>query len=370
MGMGIALLMIALLLFKKQRKGGELYLVAWIGASFCQMLFYEFNLYQDSLSGIPAILGFSLVLLNMPLLHGYIRYMMAIPLKLMGLILHLSPYILYVMFFIGIVSLWEVGVTAQRGFLIFDKNAPPWVYYYAIPSAILSTVYCIWNLVLLQKHRERLPQIFSYQEKISLAWIQYLIYGYLLFTILGMILVFGATTFGWFSIDSIFGVVGGVLGLLITFTGFWGLRQTAIFSDLPISEDKKGKVQAASYQKSGLSEERAKGLAHKLLEHMEKEQVFLEEDLTLPALAQKLGISASHLSQVINQQFGQNFFDFVNSYRIKEAQKRLRDPQYGHYSVLGIALDCGFSSKSSFNRSFKKIVGMTPTQYRKNSSPQ
>ncbi len=370
MGMGIALLMIALLLFKKQRKGGELYLVAWIAASFCQMLFYEFNLYQDTLAGIPAILGFSLVLLNMPLLHGYIRYMMGIPLKLRGLLLHLSPYFLYVIFFIGIVNLLNVELTAKRGYLIFDSDAPPWVYFYAIPSAILSTLYCTWNLVLLQMHRDRLPQIFSYQEKISLAWIQYLIYGYLLFTILGLILVFGATTFGWFPIDSIFGVVGAVLGLLITFTGFWGLRQTAIFSDLPILDDKKGKVQVAAYQKSGLSENKAKGLAQKLLEQMEKEQVFLEEHLTLPALAKKMGISASHLSQVINQQFGQNFFDFVNSYRIKEAQKRLQDPQYSHYSVLGIALDCGFSSKSSFNRSFKKIVGMTPTQYRKNSSPQ
>ena len=372
MGMGVALLMIALLLFKKQRKGGELYLAAWIGVCFVQMLFYELTLYQDPgiLSGIPAILGFALVLLNMPLLHGYIRYMMGIPLKPLGLFFHVSPYLLYSILFIGVAYSLELKVIGQLGYLIFDKEAPAWVYNYALPSAILSPLYCGWNLWLLQKHRNRLPQLFSYQESISLAWIQYLIYGFILFTLVGLLLVFGATTFGWFALESIFGVMGGILSLMILFTSFWGLRQTDVFSDFTLPQVEEKKAPSSSYQKSGLSEEKAKGLAHQLLAHMETKQTYLEEQLTLPQLAQKLAISSSHLSQVINQQFGQNFFDFVNSYRIREAQKRLQDPQYAHYSILGIGLDCGFSSKSSFNRAFKKIVGQTPTQFRQNSLPE
>ena len=174
MGMGVALLMIALLLFKKQRKYGELYLVAWIGVCFAQMLFYELTLYQEPgiLSGIPAILGFALVLLNMPLLHGYIRYMMGIPLKPKGLFFHLSPYLLYAISFTAIIYSLDLEVMGQLGYLVFDKEAPPWLHNYALPSAILSPLYCGWNLWLLQKHRDRLPQLFSYREHISLAWIQ------------------------------------------------------------------------------------------------------------------------------------------------------------------------------------------------------
>ncbi|MEM8890029.1 MAG: helix-turn-helix transcriptional regulator [Bacteroidota bacterium] len=372
MGMGVALLMMALLLFKKQRKGGELYLAAWIGVCFVQMLFYELTLYQAPgiLTDVPAILSFALVLLNMPLLHGYIRYMMGIPLKPSDLFFHLSPYLLYSILFIVIIYALDVKVTGRLGYLVFDEQVPQWLYNYAIPSAVLSPFYCGWNLWLLQKHRNRLPQLFSYQESISLAWIQYLIYGFILFTLAGLLLVFGATTFKWFSLESIFGVMGGILSLMILFTSFWGLRQTDVFADFNLPQLEEKKAPSSSYQKSGLSEEKAKDLAMNLLAYVEKEQTYLEEQLTLPQLAKKLHISSSHLSQVINQQYGQNFFDFINSYRIREAQKRLKDPQYAHYSILGIGLDCGFSSKSSFNRAFKKIVGQTPTQFRQASLPE
>nr|WP_230688294.1 AraC family transcriptional regulator [Hymenobacter jeongseonensis] len=98
----------------------------------------------------------------------------------------------------------------------------------------------------------------------------------------------------------------------------------------------------------------------KLLRLMDEEQPWLEPELTLAELALRLRTNTSLLSHVINTGCGQNFNDFVNRYRVAEAERKLQDPRLAHYSLVGIALECGFNSKSTFNRVFKKITGRTP----------
>jgi AraC-like DNA-binding protein len=98
---------------------------------------------------------------------------------------------------------------------------------------------------------------------------------------------------------------------------------------------------------------------------METEKPYTDGDLTLQKLARKLLISPHHLSQTLNERLRQNFFDFVNSYRIEEAKRRLVDPAKKHYSILGIAEEVGFNSKSAFNVAFKKHANMTPSEFRK-----
>ena len=70
------------------------------------------------------------------------------------------------------------------------------------------------------------------------------------------------------------------------------------------------------------------------------------------------------LSQVINEQLGVNFFNFVNQYRVEEFKERLADPSNRNFSLLGIAFDSGFNSKSTFNRIFRNTTGLTPSRYR------
>ena len=85
----------------------------------------------------------------------------------------------------------------------------------------------------------------------------------------------------------------------------------------------------------------------------------------MTTLSEKTGLSNSYLSQIINQKDGRNFFDFVNEYRINEVMERMDDPDYDHYTILAIAQDAGFKSKSTFNAFFKKSTGKTPSVYRK-----
>jgi AraC-like DNA-binding protein len=98
---------------------------------------------------------------------------------------------------------------------------------------------------------------------------------------------------------------------------------------------------------------------------METEKPHLNENLTLGELANNLEILPNNLSRLINEEFGKNFHEFVNAYRIDEVKKSLADPKFAHYSLLGIAFECGFNSKSTFNSVFKQLTGKTPSAYRK-----
>jgi AraC-like DNA-binding protein len=103
----------------------------------------------------------------------------------------------------------------------------------------------------------------------------------------------------------------------------------------------------------------------RLLRLMEAEKLYLEPELTLPELAAKLSVSPHHLSQVINRETNKSFFDFVNEYRVQEAKRLLGSPKHSHLSILGIALDAGFNSKSAFYTAFGKHIGMTPSEFKK-----
>jgi len=80
-------------------------------------------------------------------------------------------------------------------------------------------------------------------------------------------------------------------------------------------------------------------------------------------VATALQISTNHLSQVINENLDKNFFDFVNGYRVEMVKQKMKDPSNKNYTLLSLAYDCGFNSKSSFNAIFKKYTGSTPSQY-------
>ena len=100
---------------------------------------------------------------------------------------------------------------------------------------------------------------------------------------------------------------------------------------------------------------------------MSTSKPFLDSELTLPQLAKELNISSHSLSQILNDRLGYNFFDFINQYRVEEVKARLDDPKFENLTLLGIALDSGFNSKSAFNRVFKSFTGLTPSQYKSSS---
>jgi AraC-like DNA-binding protein len=117
------------------------------------------------------------------------------------------------------------------------------------------------------------------------------------------------------------------------------------------------------YRNSPLNEKEKQMIYDRLIDYFEKQQVYQDSSLTLPKLAKSLGVASWYLSQVINEKFGRNFYEFVNSYRIKDSMHRLQQANKSQ-NILQIAYEVGFNSKSAFNLAFKKYTGKTPACYK------
>lgn len=119
------------------------------------------------------------------------------------------------------------------------------------------------------------------------------------------------------------------------------------------------------YAKSGLRDEQIREYMRCLERVMRSEQIYMDPRLTLPALAQTIGCSVNHLSQVINAGFEMSFFDYMNSHRVRHAKELLTELNGQNRAILNIAFMVGFNSNSAFYAAFKKHVGMTPAQFRR-----
>ena len=119
------------------------------------------------------------------------------------------------------------------------------------------------------------------------------------------------------------------------------------------------------YEGSTLQEPQKEKFLKKLLGHMETAKPFQEPELTISQLGGQLKIPPYSLSQVINEKLQCNFLDFINGYRVEAAKKLLADKNHKHLTILSIAYEVGFNSKTAFYSAFKKQTGKTPTAFRK-----
>lgn len=134
------------------------------------------------------------------------------------------------------------------------------------------------------------------------------------------------------------------------------------------SRYRKNRKRKMKYSTTTIDTERMEKALTELNTLMEDEKIFLDPDLTLEKLARRLKIHYNHLSRIINERFEMSFNNYINRFRIKEAQKRLTDPAEASKNILDIMLDVGFYSKSTFNTAFKKFTGTSPSKYRKKHS--
>ncbi|XLS27423.1 tetratricopeptide repeat protein [Flavobacteriaceae bacterium M23B6Z8] len=170
--------------------------------------------------------------------------------------------------------------------------------------------------------------------------------------------------------EKLFYGIGGSL-LVITFLIFlWWFRKRKKLalkqplspsSSTEVSETKNGKAQ---YKNSSLTVEDRERMKEQIRSFMMEKKPFLDFEINQSDLAQQLDISSHHLSEVLNVCFGQNFYSFINVYRVNQAKELLQNPEYDHYKMEAIGYEAGFKSKASFNRAFKSQIGVTPSEYR------
>ena len=167
--------------------------------------------------------------------------------------------------------------------------------------------------------------------------------------------------------------------LFVIFIGYFGINQVGIFTQKTPLIDNNSVIQneinqsfvnelikeikPKKYIKSGLSREVTLEIYELLKTRMNKEQLYVNSELTLVELAQTLDVLPNNLSQVINTFEQKNFYDYINSKRVELFIKLVAIPENKKYTILSLAYDCGFNSKSSFNKYFKKVTNQTPSEY-------
>ncbi|OJJ19840.1 hypothetical protein BKI52_15270 [marine bacterium AO1-C] len=201
----------------------------------------------------------------------------------------------------------------------------------------------------------------SNYDKINLSWLRLAITIFSV-TLTVDIVQFLANKYGapqWFSVTVSYTVFLGLLTFVVAMV-YKGLKHPSLF--MGISEEDT--LQKAQEPKELLASEDNKASLQKLEEYMQVHQPHLQPELTLNTLAEALEMSPRYLSQIINYHLGQNFSDFVNTYRIEAAKQRLQNPKDDKETILEVLYEVGFNSKSSFNAIFKKKTGMTPSEFK------
>ncbi len=133
----------------------------------------------------------------------------------------------------------------------------------------------------------------------------------------------------------------------------------------PIVETAEEVAPKTKYERSTLTELSAKEIHLRLTEQMETQKLFKDPALTLGELSALLNVHANVLSQVINSIENKNFYDYINQKRVEELTRIIALPENKNFTLLSLAYDSGFNSKTSFNRNFKKVTGLSPTAYLK-----
>lgn len=225
----------------------------------------------------------------------------------------------------------------------------------------------------LKMYDEQLFRWFSNTENIHLNWLKHSVWALSVLTIVSFFFLLGELLLS--SSIKHMGAYGGfALVLLIYAISYKAISQPDILSLFQNEKKTADTPQHMNYQatewfgkaeETGASIKTESLLSRNLKELMEREKLYLNEKLSGNEMAETLGISRHQLSEVLNNELETNFYNFINHYRVEACKQKMADPKFGHYTLLAVALECGFNSKTTFNTVFKKETGMTPRQFKK-----
>lgn len=354
----LTLLYVALLLSKKNKTLADYILAGWFLLILTAIIASYLN-YNE----MGFYLGFNEFIDSSIFLHGAFIWFYTVSLTKEDFcfrfqdLLHLLPFLISLGFLLyyPLVEGQEISVQTYYVHLVIKMS---WTLFYEI--AVLT---------LLIQHEKKFNQFFSYTEKIELNWLKILNWGFLIIWIIGAISMF-LFIVAKVNIPQYGGLFTNLaLSIFVLLLGFFGIRHTTIF--IPVDLLKKishpdqnnSIVQSTIDEQADSANTNPSKLEHKKLNqlhtYMQTQKPYLDGELTLSKLAQQLNLAPHHLSSVINKQAGNNFFDFVNRYRVEEVKTQIAQQAHHQQTLLAIALNSGFNSKSSFNRVFKKICGQT-----------
>lgn len=282
--------------------------------------------------------------------------------------------------------IWLQGRESFSTFVLFHLNDEV---YFLVRDLLpfLLALYLVKSFAVLLRHRANLKHISSSVDRINLNWLMQ-------FLMLLAMVIFIWINDAFFQLPLLSGATTWLYTIALFFLAYFSIKQETIFAfrekDIPeisaiigqsgggsgyldtaankpaVIELENPAVQLQpdeSKRQKRLREEDLEGLGRRLTALMEVDRLYLDNELNLATLAEKLGIGIHETSFLINETTGESFFNFINRFRVEEAKKLLASPRVGELNILGIAFAAGFNSKTAFNTAFKKWTGTTPSQY-------
>lgn len=350
-------------LFSKNDKTISDYLLAcWFCFSGVPLLSY-YLVYSQQYLTYPSlsVVGMALPLATGPLLFLYTKYKTTLFSFNKYDLLHFIPLIIVSSFFI---DFYFMPFETRSALLKNEgKECEVQGLIKLIAIYISGIVYIPWTLIKLLKYKKNLKNQFSNTERINFNWLLYQIIGVSIVWIVILFIKDDRYIFGFVS-------------AFIIWMSYFGSKQINIFekNTIRIEQNSITEVQSDSinenyettkYLKSTLDEDTISEIYTNLIHVLDEKKIYVNSELTLGDLAKLLGVHPNHLSQVINSQTKKSFYDLINERRIQEFILRAKVSENKHYKLVSLAFDCGFNSKASFNRNFKKITGNAPSDYLK-----
>jgi len=362
-GVSISLFLFIMLISKQKKTIADKILSTWFFFALVHLILIA-SYASGFIYKIPALIGWELPL---PFLHGPFLYLYILFLsgqqRNYGFryLLHFIPSLLAALLLAFIIPAARLDTSALSDFTPLFKGI-------VVCIMISGVVYVTLSLRLLYRHRQNIVGQFSNTDKITLNWMRYLISG---MGIIWIVVIFIP------SAQAVYIAVA----LFIFFIGYFGIRQAGIFSNpasmhevlLPTvlevdnqPEETEIIIETADrikYEKTKLEETKASEIQAELTALMKEQECYKDPELTLGDLAKMLNILPGTLSQVINSKEGKNFYEYINTLRVEAFKELLLQPESRQYTLLALAFECGFNSKTSFNRNFRKITQMSPSSY-------
>ncbi len=296
---------------------------------------------------------------------------------------HAVPFLVQVTYHIGIFSMGHAFVERWKTTVQYPYHLEDVEFFVGVG---LEVYYLILSLRLYRHYRAWIKTQFSETETISFRWFRNFLVALTASLLFSFLMTAISASFNLDFWQNWWDKLAGVV--LIYYVSIHGYAQAQpgrrlIFDQVPAEDqpvlaeplpDSVRVLQKEPMQVNGTIEGQliksptalTTELApwrDTLLAYMANERPYLDPDLSLIDLARRLKTNASILSPVINVGTGKNFNDFVNQYRVDDFKRQALDPANSHLSLLGIALDCGFNSKATFNRAFKKLTGQSPREF-------
>lgn len=315
---------------------------------------YAHDGYREVLFFVP----FQQLLLLGPVIYFYTRALLDPTDRLRRRDLwHFLPAAAYLLYS-AVVFVADVWVLPEYYFYADgrDKDLAPW---YQITGLTSLTGYSLLSIRRYNRYRRRIFQELSYADSVLFSWIRRFLIALVLILLLRAIFLLLFPEWGSFGKKFWYYLAFSVLFYYIALAGY----TQAVRSSSPLRVGANRSLPEIEKDPTPLPTEPDPERLAAVRQFIAGEAGYRNPELTLTDVARALGITTKAVSETINQGFGKNFNDFVNEYRVAAVRERLAAGEHRRHTILGIALDCGFNSKSTFNRVFKRLSGQTPVQY-------